>query len=121
MAKNRGLRSSSDAKPWVCRCGVRNKPTKHQFFDLPAFSCHGCNKKFIGDFIFCLGEIKVNGQSLVGEVLDQGLPNKCVPFTYSKAAEMTEHMFNAWNGKDPYSAESFNPEDLHQRFEQKFP
>ena len=45
MAKERGLRSSNDAKPWKCRCGKINHPKKHRFFDMPAWKCRGCKRE----------------------------------------------------------------------------
>jgi len=45
MAKKKGFRSVNDGKAWRCRCGVVNQPTKHRFFNLPAFQCSQCQRK----------------------------------------------------------------------------
>jgi len=71
MAKKKGFRSVNDGKAWRCRCGVVNQPTKHRFFNLPAFQCSQCQRKLKLDFKFCFGEVKANGKSVVGEVWDQ--------------------------------------------------
>jgi hypothetical protein len=101
MAKERGLRSSNDAKPWKCRCGTVNHPKKRRFSDVPSWECRGCKREvrifscrlllfrlnlsitvfdnylflhclqFKGDFKFCLGEIEVDGGSLIGDIWDQ--------------------------------------------------
>ena len=53
MAKERGLRSSNDAKPWKCRCGKVNHPKKRRFFDVPAWECRGC-KRGVRIFLYIL-------------------------------------------------------------------
>ncbi|KAL6592046.1 hypothetical protein ACP70R_049632 [Stipagrostis hirtigluma subsp. patula] len=121
MARKRG-RSLNDGKTWKCRrCGAVNKPTKHRFFNLPAFNCSGCPRKLKLDFKFCLGEIKVKGKSLIGEVLDQGKEGLCVPYAYAKAAEITERVSNVKNRVDPDTVVPFDPCHLEQRFGDKFP
>ncbi|CAL4989442.1 unnamed protein product [Urochloa decumbens] len=114
-------RSSNDGKPWKCRCGNVNKPTKHRFFKLPAFQCGKCQTKLALDFKFCLGEIEAGGKSLIGEVYDQGNEPLCVPFAYAKAAEITERVFLINNGMDPELVIPIDPFELERRFLDKRP
>ncbi|CAL4985758.1 unnamed protein product [Urochloa decumbens] len=113
--------SSNDGKPWKCRCGNVNKPTKHRFFKLPAFQCGKCQTKLALDFKFCLGEIEAGGKSLIGEVYDQGNEPLCVPFAYAKATEITERVFLINNGMDPELVIPIDPFELERRFLDKRP
>uniref|UniRef100_A0A0E0M524 Peptidase C1A papain C-terminal domain-containing protein n=1 Tax=Oryza punctata TaxID=4537 RepID=A0A0E0M524_ORYPU len=124
MGKKKRLRSANDAKAWKCRkCGTVNRPTKHKFFKLPAFHCTNkdCGRKFRGNFKFCLGEIKAEGKSLIGEVLDQKNTPYCVAYAYSKAVEITERVCKVINGENPDLVKTFDPVDLQEKFEKKFP
>uniref|UniRef100_A0A0E0M532 Peptidase C1A papain C-terminal domain-containing protein n=1 Tax=Oryza punctata TaxID=4537 RepID=A0A0E0M532_ORYPU len=124
MAKKRGLRSSNDAKAWKCKaCGTINRPTKHQFFKLPAFTCTNsdCGKEFRGSFKFCLGEIEAQGKTLVGKVLDQQESPLCVAFSYAKAVEIMERVSSVSKGIDPDLVGTIDAYDLHKKFDDKFP
>uniref|UniRef100_A0ACD5W4B9 Uncharacterized protein n=1 Tax=Avena sativa TaxID=4498 RepID=A0ACD5W4B9_AVESA len=121
MARERGLRSSNDAKPWKCRCGAINHPKKRRFSDVRSWECRGCKREFKGSFKFCLGEIEVDGGSLIGEVWDQGDDPYCVAFAYGKGIEVVERVSCVNNGTDPNEVECIDPIELEDKLTKKFP
>ncbi|KAM0862356.1 hypothetical protein ACQ4PT_045307 [Festuca glaucescens] len=77
--------------------------------------------EFKGKFKFCMGEVEVEGGSLIGEILDQKKTRKCVAYSYSKADEISQRVSNVNHGKDPNEVVPVNPDELQEQFDIKWP
>uniref|UniRef100_A0A0D9XHD3 Peptidase C1A papain C-terminal domain-containing protein n=1 Tax=Leersia perrieri TaxID=77586 RepID=A0A0D9XHD3_9ORYZ len=95
------------------------KPPRGQ--SLEQHSCPCERYQFCGSFKFCLGEIKANGKTVVGEVQDQGELSQCVVYSYAKAVEIIERVSKVAEGTDPDLVDCIDPMDLHNKFDEKFP
>lgn len=117
MPRIRGISSSSDAKAWTCELGHYNPAQRHEFFDIPAFTCGcHCGQEYPYDFEFCLGDIKVNGDKLLGAMPNEGIEGNCIQHAFAKQMEITKRAKAILKKEDPNSIPKMSSCDLISKF-----